>query len=185
MEIQKVPRVLVIFFKRIKTGYYSDSPEITYPEYLDMKPFVNDTQSMEAYAVKADEILDEKNIEIYKEKLKNRKFSNKIKIENLDSSSSDDSRDLNIENESDNEDPVSDNPLDQIYLPDSNIKTDLNYELFGVVNHYGSQNFGHYTSVVKTEKGWIDFNDERASKADLDDVINKSAYMLFYMRKDQ
>lgn len=175
MEVQKVPRVLVIFFKRIKKGYHSDSPEITYPEFLDMKPYVNDKTPMESYNVQAKEILDDKNIELYKEKMKDLK--NKIKEENSDTSDEDDVFNSQAINENTN-------PLEMIYLPDPNVKTDLKYELFGVVNHYGSQNFGHYTSLVKTSKGWVDFNDERASKADMDSVINKNAYMLFYMRKD-
>ena len=182
MEIQKVPRVLVIFFKRIKKGYYSESPEIVYPEFLDMKPFINDDTPIEAYNVRPEEILDEKNIEIYKNRQSKPKKTNKIDLEIDDSSSSDSYNSDKIEEEID--DSPSKDPLEQIYLPEPQIKTDLKYELFGVVNHYGSQNFGHYTSVVKTEKGWIDFNDERAGRADMSDVINKNAYMLFYLRKD-
>lgn len=185
MEIQKVPRVLVIFFKRIKKGYYSDSPEITYPEILDMSSFVNDDSPMESYNVQSHEILDEKNIALYTERARNSKKSQKIQIENVDSSDNDEevfSNKIKDENSSDSE--VTD-PLKQIYLPNPSIKTDLKYELFGVVNHYGSQNFGHYTSIVKTQKGWVNFNDERFSEADMEDVVNKNAYMLFYMRKDE
>lgn len=185
MEIQKVPRVLVIFFKRIKKGYYSDSPEITYPEMLDMRPFVNDDSPIEAYDVSTEEILDENNIELYKQRAESAKQSQNIQIENVDSSDEEADSYSNKIREEKSSDSEPKDPLKQIYLPDSTIETDLNYELFGVVNHYGSQNFGHYTSIVKTERGWINFNDERCSEADMEDVINKNAYMLFYMRKDK
>ena len=188
MELQKIPKVLVIFFKRIKKGYHSDSPEITYPEVIDMKPFVKDPTPIENYGVQAHEILDEKNIDLYKRKIAERK-SQKIDIENNNDSnySSNDSNKIVEEGAAKKRKgtQLSDDPMKQIYLPESQVKSDLKYELFGVVNHYGSQNFGHYTSVVKTEQGWIDFNDERASKADKSDVINKSAYMIFYRRKDE
>lgn len=185
MEIQKVPRVLVIFFKRIKKSYYDESPDIAYPLELDMGPFVNDPSPMEAYAVRADEILDEANVELYRKRAQ-KKPSQKIKIENVDSSG-EEGEDLVANGkikEEGSEDAASGDPLEKIYLPDAAVQTNLQYELFGVVNHYGSQNFGHYTSTVKTSRDWVNFNDDRTSTASMQDVVNKNAYMLFYMRKD-
>lgn len=196
MEIQKVPRVLVIFFKKIKKGYNSDSPDISYPTELNMREFVNDNTPMEAYNVDPQEFLDEKNLELHSKRQTD--TSKKIEPESSDSDSDDSTvNQLKIEENSDlfsknaikeeqaSLNGIETNPLADIYLPDSKIKTDLNYELFGVVNHFGSQNFGHYTSVVKVDdENWVEFNDDRCSSASMRDVVNGNAYMLFYMRKD-
>ena len=32
--------------------------------------------------------------------------------------------------------------------------SNLIYDCYGVVNHYGSSHFGHYTAFVKREDGW-------------------------------
>lgn len=58
------------------------------------------------------------------------------------------------------------------------------YDLFGVVNHYGSQNFGHYTSAVKVDGEWIEFNDSSVHKATETDVVGEGAYILFYKKNE-
>ncbi len=57
-----------------------------------------------------------------------------------------------------------------------------NYELYGVSNHMGTPNGGHYTSFVKTGKGWIHYNDEGLSSIDESQVISPNSYCLFYRR---
>lgn len=42
----------------------------------------------------------------------------------------------------------------------------LIYDCYGVVNHYGSQMFGHYTAYVRREDGWYNANDSSFSKVD-------------------
>ena len=43
-----------------------------------------------------------------------------------------------------------------------NSKDDFEYELKGVVLHYGTADFGHYFSYIKeSDNQWIEFNDER------------------------
>jgi ubiquitin carboxyl-terminal hydrolase 4/11/15 len=39
------------------------------------------------------------------------------------------------------------------------------YDLYGVVNHYGSMGAGHYTAYCQNflNKKWYEFNDSRAS----------------------
>ncbi len=54
------------------------------------------------------------------------------------------------------------------------------YELYGVSNHMGTPNGGHYTSYVKTGKGWIHYNDEGLSVIDESQVISQNSYCLFY-----
>ena len=57
------------------------------------------------------------------------------------------------------------------------------YELYGVSNHMGTPNGGHYTAYVKTGKGWIHYNDEGLSAIDASQVISPNSYCLFYRRK--
>ena len=42
------------------------------------------------------------------------------------------------------------------------------YDLYGVVNHHGNVNFGHYTAYCKNWKTgkWYDFNDSMVSEID-------------------
>jgi ubiquitin C-terminal hydrolase len=54
------------------------------------------------------------------------------------------------------------------------------YELYGVSNHMGGPMGGHYTSYVKTIKGWMHFNDGNLEIINEDNVISSKAYCLFY-----
>lgn len=55
------------------------------------------------------------------------------------------------------------------------------YDLFGVCNHYGSIEGGHYTSFVLNADGiWTHYNDSQYTKIMNKNVISKSAYCLFY-----
>ena len=63
------------------------------------------------------------------------------------------------------------------------------YELYAVVIHIGSGPFhGHYVSVIKTERGWVLFDDEHVEPVDKSFVRNffgdsngmAAAYVLFY-----
>ena len=60
------------------------------------------------------------------------------------------------------------------------------YELFGVINHIGiSPNSGHYYSYCKninskTNNNWYKCNDEMVTEANISDIVNDNAYILFY-----
>ena len=64
------------------------------------------------------------------------------------------------------------------------------YDLYGVSNHYGSLNGGHYTAYCKNPiaQKWYEFDDTHVTKVsaknDLDEiertVVGKAAYVLFY-----
>ena len=59
------------------------------------------------------------------------------------------------------------------------------YELYGVINHYGSINSGHYTAIIKNrEKKWIMCNDSSVYEIEEKRVINSNAYILFYISKE-
>ena len=55
------------------------------------------------------------------------------------------------------------------------------YDCYGVINHSGGVNGGHYTAYCKAnDKNWYLFNDTRVSKVKEDSVISNQAYVLFY-----
>lgn len=57
------------------------------------------------------------------------------------------------------------------------------YDLFGVCNHIGGVQGGHYTAFVKNaENKWLDFNDERVSEINEKRIVSPMAYCLFYRR---
>jgi hypothetical protein len=60
------------------------------------------------------------------------------------------------------------------------------YDLFGVVNHFGSMRNGHYTASVKNEctGEWLIYNDASCRPQTESKVHSSSAYILFYRRKD-
>jgi len=60
------------------------------------------------------------------------------------------------------------------------------YDLYGVSNHYGSLNGGHYTAYVKNiiNGKWYNMNDSSCSEARSSDVVSSAAYLLFYRLRD-
>ena len=62
----------------------------------------------------------------------------------------------------------------------------LKYDLFGVINHYGSMDYGHYTSFCKNidDNKWYEYNDrvvnEILSEKEYETIVNPNAYILFY-----
>ena len=69
------------------------------------------------------------------------------------------------------------------YICEDRYKRNTEYEIYGVVNHFGSLNGGHYTANCKTDQGWYNFDDSRASKISESSIFNNNAYLLFYKRK--
>ena len=58
------------------------------------------------------------------------------------------------------------------------------YDLFGVCNHMGGVNGGHYTSYVKNRVGqWIHYNDTNVERIDSSQIVSPKAYCLFYRKK--
>ena len=58
------------------------------------------------------------------------------------------------------------------------------YDLFGVCNHYGSTEGGHYTAfVLNSKKEWLHFNDSKCEIVSNDIIVVPSAYCLFYRIK--
>ena len=62
---------------------------------------------------------------------------------------------------------------------------DKKYDLYGIVNHYGSINSGHYTAIIKnSKKEWIICDDSSVYKIEEKRVMHANAYILFYICKE-
>ncbi|KAF7299258.1 Ubiquitin carboxyl-terminal hydrolase [Mycena indigotica] len=57
------------------------------------------------------------------------------------------------------------------------------YDLFAVINHEGQLNNGHYTNYARFENEWYRFDDDKVVSAPLNNVLNSSAYMCFYVKR--
>ena len=60
------------------------------------------------------------------------------------------------------------------------------YDLYGIVNHFGNLNGGHYTATIKSplDGQWYYYNDSSVSQAGSGKIMNDAAYILFYRRRD-
>lgn len=63
------------------------------------------------------------------------------------------------------------------------------YDLYAVVNHYGGMYSGHYTAYARSthegvDYGWRVFDDARVSKMSPQDLVTRSAYILFYRLRE-
>lgn len=69
-----------------------------------------------------------------------------------------------------------------IELKESIAIKDQEFELYGVVNHYGEIDKGHYTACVKrpTDGQWFLYDDEKVSRVTFKDVSAEAAYLLFF-----
>lgn len=57
------------------------------------------------------------------------------------------------------------------------------YNLYGVCNHDGSLEGGHYTAYIKTKMNvWYDFNDTCVQKINSTNIVSPKAYCLFYRK---
>ena len=60
------------------------------------------------------------------------------------------------------------------------------YDLYAVVHHQGALSGGHYVASLKSEVDgqWRLFNDAQIYNISSKDVLDSSAYILFYVRRD-
>lgn len=72
-----------------------------------------------------------------------------------------------------------------VELPAETTLKDKDFELFGVVNHYGEIDKGHYTACVKrpTDQQWFLYDDEKVKSIGFKEVNTEGAYILFYLQK--
>jgi len=69
--------------------------------------------------------------------------------------------------------------------PDVNQEDSYNYKLYGVLVHHGYNcHSGHYYSFIKASNGlWYKMDDSRVEQTTENQVLNQSAYILFYTRE--
>ncbi|XP_053969324.1 ubiquitin carboxyl-terminal hydrolase 8 isoform X1 [Anastrepha ludens] len=65
---------------------------------------------------------------------------------------------------------------------ESRSATPKTYQLYGVSNHYGSMESGHYTAFCKSGNygRWFKFDDQVVTPLDTSNVVSSAAYILFY-----
>ena len=74
-------------------------------------------------------------------------------------------------------------PLYDLEMGNETIKK--KYDLYGIINHYGSISGGHYTAIIKNKnKEWIMCDDNNVYKIEENRVMHSNAYILFYISKD-
>ena len=59
------------------------------------------------------------------------------------------------------------------------------YDLFGIINHSGTMNSGHYTAIIKLNKEWYEFNDSKVKKIEIKNnyILSNLVYCLYYIKK--
>lgn len=78
--------------------------------------------------------------------------------------------------------PLTDLNMSKYYC--YNITEPVLYDCFGVCNHSGNVNGGHYTSFVKkTDNKWYHYNDSMIQEIKDTHVVSEKAYCLFYRKK--
>ena len=65
-------------------------------------------------------------------------------------------------------------------------RSEMLYDLYGVVHHQGALSAGHYVASLKSDVDgqWRLFNDAQVYEIHSRDVVDSSAYLLFYIRRD-
>ena len=64
-------------------------------------------------------------------------------------------------------------------------KKDYIYDIFGVVEHFGGREGGHYTAICQNYDGnWYSYDDSNCYPSEPKDVCTRNAYVLFYRRRD-
>ncbi|TNV87076.1 hypothetical protein FGO68_gene9179 [Halteria grandinella] len=74
---------------------------------------------------------------------------------------------------------------DQPHLLET-LNLDLHYDLYGLINHFGSLHYGHYTSLIRnlSENKWYQYDDSHRTQILEEQIQKEAAYILFYIRKD-
>ncbi|XP_043923620.1 ubiquitin carboxyl-terminal hydrolase 20-like [Protopterus annectens] len=78
----------------------------------------------------------------------------------------------------------------QLEIPYGNSKdkrTNENYSLYALCNHFGGVNSGHYNAVIKCSEHWNEFNDKYCYPSCIQGnksgcISSKNAYLLFYQK---
>ena len=72
------------------------------------------------------------------------------------------------------------------WVSNSDGRSESLYDLYAVVHHLGALSGGHYVASVRSEKDgkWRLFNEAQVTEISSTDIVDASAYILFYLRRD-
>ncbi|KAI3383187.1 hypothetical protein SNEBB_005087 [Seison nebaliae] len=75
----------------------------------------------------------------------------------------------------------------KILLNDPSEKKNKCFNLYGIVNHSGTLESGHYTCVIKSfiDDHWYEYDDSRVNIKKPSEIISSSAYLLFYLLNEK
>ena len=80
---------------------------------------------------------------------------------------------------------IIDTPIEQLnlnkYVKGYNNKDNI-YNLYGICNHIGSINSGHYTATIKNNNNWYNYDDTNITLVNPNKIITNKAYCLFYQK---
>ena len=90
------------------------------------------------------------------------------------------------ENDDDNDTNETDETESSPLTNQDDGRSEMLYDLYGVVHHQGALSGGHYVASLKSELDgqWRLFNDAQIYEIHSRDVVDSSAYILFYIRRD-
>ena len=77
-------------------------------------------------------------------------------------------------------------PINNLDMKDYMIGPDKEhskYDLLAIIQHYGTIENGHYTSVCKNENNWYKYDDSSVNETNVKEAENSNAYILFYRRQ--
>ena len=76
-------------------------------------------------------------------------------------------------------------PITNFSLSNYVIGTNKNiaiYDLYGVVEHFGGLQYGHYIAKCKNFEKWYKYNDKNVNEISESDIVTQNAYLLFYKK---
>jgi ubiquitin C-terminal hydrolase len=77
------------------------------------------------------------------------------------------------------------NNLNMKKYSEKGIPNIYSYDLFGIINHSGTMNSGHYTAIIKINNNWYEFNDSKVRKVEIrkNYIVSNLVYCLYYIKK--
>jgi len=97
----------------------------------------------------------------------------------------DENSDNGTPNEAEN-DKKEDSSFEEQLSSTSDGRSESLYDLYGVVHHQGALSTGHYVASLRSETDgkWRLFNDAQVYELGSKEVVDATAYILFYVRRD-
>jgi ubiquitin carboxyl-terminal hydrolase 4/11/15 len=104
----------------------------------------------------------------------------------LDAKNSDERQGISHNNSNDETEATENGSEGSSCMNEDDGRQEMLYDLYGVVHHQGALSGGHYVASLKSDLDgqWRLFNDAQVYEIHSRDVVDASAYILFYIRRD-